>query len=437
MLWSACSGGTRPNVVLIVVDTLRADHTSLHGYSRDTTPRLRQIAMSGARFELAYAPMSVTAPTHASLFTGLYPITHRVIKNGLALSSDHRTLAEILTGLGYDSAAFVSSYVLDEKFGLGQGFEHYADDFEASTAKIGMLKQWENERVGGAFDRRGNATTDLALRWLGDVRRPDRPFFLFVHYFDPHAPYAPPAAFAGWFADPRSREDPVNASIARYDAEIAFVDHEIGRLVDGIDRSGVTDTIVILTADHGEGLMDHRYMTHGVHLFEEEVRVPLVIRWPGEIAAGLVYRDPVVLIDLFPTILEWVGAEVPDGLPGLSLAPILRGQSPGLSDRPVFLHRRTYPDAVVDGELHVRGEKFSIRVGRWKYIVGDEVGTRELYDLASDPGETIDRYYRAPEVARELSQRLDAWRERHTEDREATSPGEGDREGLEALGYLQ
>jgi arylsulfatase A-like enzyme len=393
--------------------------------------------MSGARFELAYAPMSVTAPTHASLFTGLYPITHRVIKNGLALSSDHRTLAEILTGLGYDSAAFVSSYVLDEKFGLGQGFEHYADDFEASTAKIGMLKQWENERVGGAFDRRGNATTDLALRWLGDVRRPDRPFFLFVHYFDPHAPYAPPAAFAGWFADPRSREDPVNASIARYDAEIAFVDHEIGRLVDGIDRSGVTDTIVILTADHGEGLMDHRYMTHGVHLFEEEVRVPLVIRWPGEIAAGLVYRDPVVLIDLFPTILEWVGAEVPDGLPGLSLAPILRGQSPGLSDRPVFLHRRPYPDAVVDGELHVRGEKFSIRVGRWKYIVGDEVGTRELYDLASDPGETIDRYYRAPEVARDLSQRLDAWRARHMVDREATGPGEGDREGLEALGYLQ
>ena len=437
MLWGACSGPTRPNVVLIVIDTLRSDHTSLHGYSRDTTPHLRRIAESGALFELAYAPMSVTAPTHASLFTGLYPITHRVVKNGLVLSDEFVTLAEILTDLGYDSAAFVSSYVLDEKFGLAQGFELYVDDFAADTAKVGRVEQWEADRIGGAFDRRGNATTNLALGWLSEVRKSDQPFFLFVHYFDPHAPYAPPGAFAGRFVVPGSSEDPVDASIARYDSEIAFVDHEIGRLVDAIDRSNDTDAILVITADHGEGLMDHRYMTHSVHIYEEEVRVPLVIRWPRGIEAGQVFREPVTLIDLFPTIVELVSAEVPAGLPGLSLAPFLRGRAPSLPDRPVFLHRRPYPDAVVDGKFHVRGEKFSVRLGRWKYIIGTELDTRELYDLASDPGERADRYYEAPKMARELARRLETWSETHRGDGEAAAPAERDLEALEALGYVE
>ena len=190
----------KPNVLLIVVDTLRADHCSAYGYDRPTTPRMEQLAAQGVRFETAYSPAASTAPSHATMFTGVYPVTHRLVKNGLALDETFPTLAEILRDAGYDTAGIVSSFVLDTKFGLARGFDYYHDRFtpeQASPSDHGH--EWEGHELLGAFDRTARFTSDATVDWLTAQRDPDKPFFLFVHYFDPHLVYAPPEPYLSRF----------------------------------------------------------------------------------------------------------------------------------------------------------------------------------------------------------------------------------------------
>ena len=432
----ACSLGPAapPSVLLITIDTARVDHLSVYGYARDTTPVLRDFATQGVRFDTAYAPSATTAPTHASLFTSLYPPTHRVLMNGNRLEDRHETLAEILGAAGWVSGAVVSSYVLDPKFNYGQGFENWDADFSQAMVPDGVTA-WEGERIEEKFYGRADDTTRRAIAQLEEYAGGDSPFFLFVHYYDPHDPYQPPPEFA-MRLPPRSVAA-MDQTLARYDAELAFTDAEIGRLLEALDDLGLShNTIVVVVGDHGEGLMTHGHMNHGVQIYEEAVRVPLLIRWPSGIPGGQVVAEATEIVDLAPTLIELTGASaVPDSFDGKSLAPRLRGEEGPLKDRPVWLYRRPYPGSMVS-RTWAKGEQFGVREGRWKYIVGPDEGTEQLFDLYQDPGEEINVRDQHPGIVRELSGKLEAWRRDHT--RESSSEiavAPEDRRRLEALGY--
>jgi len=425
------------NLLIISVDTLRSDHTSAYGYGRETTPRLARLVEQGVRFEVAYAPTASTGPSHATLFTGRYPVGHGVVKNGLVLPEQHETLAAHLLESGYQTAGIVSSFVLDPRFGLARGFEHYDARFIDSATRTNQI--WEGHQVE-RFDRRASETTDTAVRFLRDQRDPKRPFFLFVHYFDPHAPYAPPQTHARRFDSP-GKDDRHSRTIGDYDSEVAYTDLEIGRLLDELDGLELADrTLVVVTADHGEGLGDHGFSQHALYLYEEAVRVPLILRFPGAIEAGSTLAGPVEFIDIVPTVLDLLGLErFGVGLPGRTLAPALRGDERLDPSHPVFLQRRPYRNGSVDvdeGRVQVGGPKFAIRRGRWKFIAGRN-RERELYDLQTDPGESHNLIQTKPEIVSELSRKLTAWRERHEGARAELSIREEDKRGLEALGYAE
>lgn len=443
------------NVLLVSIDTLRADHMSVYGYERSTTPALETLASQGVRFDAAYAPASTTAPSHASLFTSLYPPTHRVVKNGRVLADEHETLAEVLSRWGYQCGAVVSSYVMHKKFNYDQGFDSWNDDFSQADSPVGITV-WEGGQVEGKFYGLADDTTRRAVDWL-EARDASQPFFLFVHYYDPHDPYAPPA---GW-AEPFELDLPADSRrgldllIASYDGEIAYTDHEIGRLLDALDELGLRDqTLVVAIGDHGEGLMAHGHLNHGLQIYEESVRIPLIFRWPSQLAANQLISTPVSLTDVAPTILELLraGAESAGagGREGIELAELLsnaegaaRGRSlvPTLSGEevargPVYLYRRPYEGGMIGG-IWAEGEKFGLRDGRWKYIRADaSPQAEELYDLEADPEERNNLQGSLPEVARGLSERLALWLRSVSREDPALLPLPAeDRARLEALGY--
>ena len=423
-----------PNVLLITIDTARADHFSVYGYSRDTTPVLRKFATEGVRFDAAYAPTATTAPTHASIFTGLYPPTHRVLMNGIYLDDAHETLAETLGLAGWASGAVVSSYVLHPKFNYGQGFENWDADFSQANVPDGVTA-WEGDRVEGKFYGRADDTTRRAISWLKSLAGAGRPFFLFVHYYDPHDPYQPPSEFAKRL--PPLSDRAMDQTISRYDAELAFTDAEIGRLLETLDDLELSEnTLVVVAGDHGEGLMTHGHMNHGVQIYEEAVRVPLLIRWPNRIPGEKVVAEPMEIIDIAPTIADLAGvAVVPQAYAGRSLASRLLGEERHIDERPIWLYRRTYQGSMVS-RTWAKGEQFGIREGRWKYILGPSEGTEELFDLVADPGEKNNVRGQHPEVATRLAAKVEVWRREHTrEDPEEVGVTPEDRRRLKALGY--
>ena len=437
------AGGCRhpeeaPNLVLVTIDTLRADHTTPYGYGRDTTPVLARLAREGVAVDLAYAPMATTGPSHAALLTSRYPVSLGYLRNGQRLDEAQTTLAERLRAAGYRTSAAVSSFVLDRRLGFAQGFGTYDSRFDRKRATATM-ERWEGLTVPAGFDRRADETTDVALGWLAR-RGKDRPFFLWVHYFDPHQPYSPPAPYDQRFA--ASGESGPAHTVALYDGEIAFTDHQLGRLVDALQAGGLAArTLVVVTADHGEGLMQHGHMGHGLHLYEEAVHVPLVFRWPGLLPAGGRVPGPAEHVDLVPTVLDLLG--VPRGqedVQGQSLAAALRGQpgTPGRDPRrTVFLQRRLYDTDVVSG-FRVKGEKFAVRAGQWKYIEAPEEQTRELYDLQADPGETHNLFAARVAVGDRLSRGLAGWRGRFDRRVRARDDSSTEmQEALRALGYVQ
>ena len=474
-LLACCSFGCQPavdpslpDVVLITIDTTRADHCSVYGYERETTPNLERFAAEGARFDLAYAPMAVTAPAHASLFTSLYPVAHGVERNTLKLAPEARTVAEILRAAGYQTAAILSSFVMDARFGLAQGFDTYEDDFDLAGSTLPAKTFWGVPvGEGHGFDRQADATSDMAIDVL-EGRLADRPLFLFVHYMDPHAPYVPPEPFRARFsstpaaatdlAPDGAAEELTESSEAAtggeltenevdlYDAEIAYTDSEIARLLAALDRLGVADdALVILTADHGEGLKQRGLMGHGFSIHEEQVRVPLLIRWPGRIPAGRVVTSPVELVDVLPTLLDLIDLEPrKTSFQGRSFARLLLGEASVAPERPVFLHRRYYSGRAVEdvplAEILIKGEKFGVRVGDWKYVEAAADGPEELFHLGEDPAELENLAEAAPEKVAELAARLAELQAEYGSDSltaEMLELSPADQKRLEALGYLQ
>lgn len=443
-LWlSGCRKRRRlknPNILLISIDTLRRNHCSVYGYERDTTPNLRELAEHGVRFDLAYAPSASTAPSHATMFTSLYPPEHRVLAQGHKLSQEDYTLAEHLSAVGYQTAAVVASFVMDVKFGFAQGFSFYDDDFKLSTSSINR-KYWKDQP--DVIDQRADETTRKAIDWLKKQRDPGRPFFLFVHYFDPHAPYVPPEPFLSQFAPQGSQPTELEKIIGRYDGEIAFTDHEIGRLFETLKLMNLEDdTLIVVTADHGEGLGQHSHLGHSINIYEEAVRVPLLFRWPNRIAQGRVFRTPVELVDLTPTILDLIGIET-DGFSfqGRSLAAALRDKSPLDVNRPVYLYREYYEGRqmklLTGKKILLEGEKFGIRMGKWKFIEGKEENTKELFDLETDPQEQVSLNTIFPRKAAELASQMAEWKKVHIRDESVKGEiSEEDLKRLKALGYI-
>jgi arylsulfatase A-like enzyme len=386
-------------------------------------------------------------PSHASLFTGRDVQHHGVVKNGIVLGDDVPTLAESFRDAGYATAAFVSSFALDPRFGLGRGFDHLDAEFsrkrESISHRTGFAAQHEFE----GYDRPAGETRERAAAWLAEV---EEPFFLFVHFFDPHAPYQGgagilpyvPRGFAREVAAARmdraraAQPDLDHASLAKilrhYQAEVLYADLQLGALLQALDAKGVRDnTLVVVTADHGEGLGQHGTLDHAPQVYDEQLRVPLLFRWPGRIAAGRRIAIPVGLVDLAPTLAQLAGVPALSDADGRSFARSLTGARDP-EPRPILGRRRHY-DKMVDGH---RGTLFFVRDGRWKYI-HSSVESDELYDLESDPGETTNLADRERERLKALARMLAAHLALHPQPNEALAIPEEVRKGLGALGYTE
>lgn len=426
----------KPNVLFITIDTLRSDHCSSYGYHLKTTPNLDALAQEGVRIESAYAAMPTTGPSHSTMFTSLYPFSHGVIMNGHRLEDKFQTLAEILKDEGYETGAVVSSFAVSQKFGLSQGFESYDDHFDLATSSI-RRKQWAGSKLKGAFDRRANKTTEHALKWLMEKKN-DRPFFLWIHYFDPHGPYVPPEPYLSAFKPKDPNADSLTRTIGAYDGEINFADHEIGSVLQYIDDHDLAEnTLIVVVGDHGEGLMQHGRLEHGIVIYEEAVRVPLIFRWRNHLPAGKVLPGPFQLVDLTPTLLGLARLRAnTTGFEGVNQTSLLLGQTMADPDRAVYLQRRYYNDGTVDGNFVVYGEKLGIVQMPWKYIEADKEGTRELYNLQSDPHELTNIVDQNPNKAKELATLLRNWRAKYKTNPAQSIPEE-DKENLKTLGYVQ
>ena len=346
-----------PNVLLITVDTLRADHIGCYGYERAHTPHTDRFADEGVRVERAIAPTPLTLPSHTSILTGLEPPAHSVRGNGVFRVPDSvQTLAEVLKAEGYQTQAFVSSDVLHHRFNLDQGFDGYEDDL-SGEAKDALTQMQE---------RPGEQTMDRVLRWLDERTKSASasPFFLWVHLFDPHAPYEPPEADAKLAATP-------------YDGEITSADRQLGRLVKAFEEDGVLDdTILVFTSDHGENLGEHQEATHAMFIYEATQRVPLIFRYPRKLPAGRVFDGPARSVDIMPTILSLAGKK-PGEMQGADLSEALAGGPTSAS--PVQYSESFYPKLIL-GMAHLEG----VRQDEWTYI---RAPRPELYDRRTDPGE--------------------------------------------------
>jgi len=382
------------NVVLITIDTLRADHIGCYGYKQIKTPNIDALAADGARFESAFAVVPVTLPSHTSMLTGTYPMLSGMHDfSGNKLSPLQPTLASILKQAGYQTGAVIGAAVLDSRFGLNQGFDFYYDHFDFSRLDEANLDEME---------RPGNVVADVALHWLEKdwlAKNSQKKFFLWMHLYDPHFPYHPP--------EPYSRE----YSAQPYDGEIAFADEQVGRLLRFLKEKGIyKNTLIVLCGDHGESLGEHGEKTHGFFIYNATMHVPLIIRLPDnrlpENAAARVVANPVSLVDLMPTVLGAVGVEIPSQVQGRSLLAELRDHR---------TERDPNPNEQAARDRTLYGETFLPRIHfNWSELRGSEntkyhfidAPRPELYDLAKDPGEVHNLFSEKKAVAEEMRAKL-------------------------------
>jgi choline-sulfatase len=427
---SACNSPSPPpgpppasarNLVLVTIDTLRADRVGAYGYTRARTPAIDALARRGARFDKAYATAPITLTSHASLMTGLYPPGHGGRHNGMRVDQNVPQLAETLAAAGFSTAAFVSAFPLDRRFGLNKGFATYSDRMPR-----GPRGRLENERPG-------RQTTDEAIAWLGTLSTlstlgtkgtsgthgtpgtpgtpgtqsvpPGPRFFLWLHLFEPHAPYG----------DPRSGRSTAD----RYDDEIAEADLQVGRVFEALGANAANSLIVVV-ADHGEAFGEHGEISHSLFVYDTTLRVPLVITGPG--VPARVIAAPVSLADVAPTVLRLLGVK-PFDADGIDLAPALAGaELPGRD-----LYAESFAPLLDFGWSPLR----SLRSQGFKYIAAPRA---ELYEVERDPGETRDIVSSQPQRAADLQERVQRYSTTSLEPTERIEPEALAR--LQALGYV-
>jgi choline-sulfatase len=343
------------DVLLITLDTTRADHLGTYGRANAETPHLDALARGGVRFTHAFSHVPLTFPSHSSLMSGRLPTRHGMRDNGTTvLPASIPLLAERFRDAGYRTGAFVSAFVLDRRYGLDRGFDFYADDVPGSDAAV----------AGDPSERsvRAEDTVDRALAWLGDTD--PRPRFLWIHLFDPHAPYDPPEPF-------RTRH-----AGRPYDGEIAYMDAQLGRLLDAARGSG-RDWLTVVAGDHGEGLGDHDELTHGYFVYGNTQRVPLIVHLPGRVPAGAEVSTVVGLVDVAPTMLELAALPGLDGVDGHSLVD-------GIAGRTAAAHAPVYMETHHPRDWWGAKEITALRTAEWLFV---ESPRPELYDVVADPGE--------------------------------------------------
>ena len=395
------------NVLLITLDTTRADHLSCYAPGHARTPHLEALAARGVLFTHATAQVPLTLPSHACIMTGSYPPVHKLRDmGGFVLDKSHPTIASITQAAGFSTAAFVGSRVLAKHFGISQGFDTYDDDMGAEK---------EDGRLPGAFpERRAGVVTDRTLDWL--KQNGPRKFFLWAHYYDPHQPYDPPEPYKHQYAK------------SPYDGEIAYMDEQVGRLLDGLEKLALTPrTLVIVVGDHGESLGEHGEATHGIFLYDATLHVPMIVAGP-EIPPGKTIGDQVRSIDLHPTVMEFLNVKPSSEAQGVSLWPLIRQ---GTHVRSNYSYGETlYPRTYMRWS-----ELRAMRTDVWKLIVAPHP---ELYNLQRDPGELQNLIANYPAEADQLQKKIweAAGTQSKTEKVTSAPVDQQTRQELESLGYV-
>lgn len=398
----------KPNVLIITLDTTRADHIGAYGHKPAQTPNIDRLAREGTLFRYCYAQLPLTLPSHCTLFTGRYPMAHNVRNNAkYFLNNSEFTLAEALQAEKYQTYAVIAAFVLLSKFGLQQGFDFYDDILNphelAHTFKSEIPAQKVYEKFSG---------------WL--AKNSSQKFFAWVHFYDAHDPYNPPAAFAKRFA---------NDPLGRYDGEIAYVDLYVGKIIDDLRARGILEkTLLLIVGDHGEAFGEHQEHGHAIFCYEENLRAPLIFHYPASVAKGKTVLERVSLVDVMPTVLDILEIPIPGAVQGKSFMNLLRGRR---EKEP----RSVYFESMYGKEEMNWAPLTGIIDKNYKYI---SLPQPELYDLRADPLEKENLFKKKNIVARELDKRLGKFMASHSQRcgetrRELT---ERDKEELQALGYI-
>jgi arylsulfatase A-like enzyme len=449
------TAGERPNILLIVVDTLRADRLGSYGFAQPTSPDLDALAGRGVRLERFSTAAPSTLASFTSMLTSRYPHSHGVYRNGVPWPADLEGVQSLFQAADYATAGFVASYCLASHSGISRGFGEFDENLNLAMPDLPQNK----------LIRRGADVTDAVVAWLERIASGGTPFFAMVHYFDPHWPYQPPPPYDTLFGSDQG--SPVTGAMqdllaarrrlarsgGRPDAdshrlhdlhlgEIRYTDEQIGRVISAAEALGLMEsTLIVVTADHGETFWDHHdYFSHGLTVYDSNIRIPFIAVGPRIAGEGRVIDVPLSNIDLAPTLLEYAGLEIPDEYEGFSFLPLLLGAEESGSGRELYAEA-TRPHHVEQGRAWPNRLKARcVMQGGWKLIQTPwQQGRYELYDLLDDPEEATDLWGAPaePAEATRMAVRLETWSESGTqvagEDRELDPEV---RERLRALGYV-
>jgi len=400
------------NIILFTIDTLRADHLECYGYNKVKTPQINRLASEGILFEHNIVQAPLTLPSHSSILTGTYPLHHGIRDNGgFYLDESQLTLAESLKNKGYATGAFVAAFVLDSRWGLDQGFDYYYDNFDLTKYKTISLD---------SVQRRGDEVLAEAYKWLESQSQ--QKFFAWIHLYDPHTPYDPPEPY---------KTEYKGRPYGLYDGEIAYVDQLIGEFRGFMEEKNLWDkTLIIFTADHGESLGEHKESAHGFFIYDSDIRVPLILRFPEGKYGGHLVSNQVKSIDIMPTVLHLLDEKMPESVQGTSLLPVILDSE---AQAELSAYSETYWPRYHYGWSELK----SLRKGRYKFI---DAPHPELYDTLEDPGEVNNLVNKKASLGHELKRELLALIEASAaQGIEEVGPKKIDDDSLvklQALGYI-